>query len=104
VKISGERTAYFGRKKEVEVTLLHLSKDLVELHYVVVGLLLDKGASFNDPQYTKSGYIGHVTKQKSGYLNVRESRELNSLALIDMFPGGNPYLREVIKIIDINKS
>lgn len=103
VKIRGERIAYFGKEKEVEVVLLHPSKKLTDLHYSIVDLLLDKGASFNDPQYIKSGYVGHVTKQKEGHFNIGDSRELALLALIDMFPDGDPYLRKVIKIININK-
>jgi len=104
INIQGERTTYFGIENEIKVMLLHPSKELINLHYSIANFLLGNGAIFNDPQYTKSGYIGHVTKQKSQHFNVNESRELKTLALIDMFPGGDPYSRKVIKIINMNES
>lgn len=103
MKIRGERTAHFGKEKEIEVTILYPSRELTELHYIIADLLLNKGASFNDPQYIKSGFVGHVTKQKERALDIESESELSSLALIDMFPGGDPYARKVIKIINMKE-
>lgn len=104
VKITGASTAYFGKEKVVEVTLLKPSDALYELHCAIIDVLLNNSASFNDLQYTKSGYVGHVTKQKNTNLKVGESKDLNSIALIDMFPDGDPYSREVLEIFNINRN
>ena len=104
VTVKGGETTYFGKEKEVEVMLLIPSKELTALHYKIVDILLDHGAIFNDPHYTKEGFIGHVTKQKAESLKMGEVKQLNSIALIDMFPDGDPYLRKVLNIITISRS
>ena len=98
-KVSGEKTTYFGSDKSVEVLLLRTSDQLYQLHSEVVDVLLTHGATFNDPQYTKDGFIGHITQQKDNRINVDQEVLLDSIALIDMFPGGDPYERKVLKII-----
>ena len=83
--------------------LLYTSDQLYRLHSEVVDALLARGAVFNDSQYTKDGFIGHITQQKDKRINVDQEVLLNSIALIDMFPGGDPYKRKVLKIIHFSE-
>jgi len=103
IKITGLETARFGKHREVEVMLLQPSEELVESHTNIIDILLANGATFSDPQYTKSGFIGHVTQQKDSSLKENETRDLTSIAIIDMFPNKDPNLRKVMKIINFKK-
>lgn len=97
--VLGGESAYFGKNADIEVMLLQASPELHTLHSNLVDLLLSRGAIFNDPQYTKAGFIGHVTQQATKRLAVNEQVRLDAVAIIDMFPRENPNKRRVIKII-----
>ena len=102
--VKAEVAAWFGQAGEVEVMLLEASDELLQLHTGVVDLLLGKGAIFNDPQYIKSGFIGHVTQQTSRRVEVGESLAFDSLALIDMFPDGDASRRRVMNVISFKEN
>lgn len=93
---------YFGARKHTQVTLLDKSKQLLALHYVVVALLKDAGAVFNEPHYTEEGYKPHVTVQHHARLHKGSFVRIEEVSLIDMFPHGDPYLRRVIKTIRLS--
>ena len=90
---------YFGTKGQTQVTMLDMSPDLIKLHLDVFNLLISCGAVFNDPQYQAAGYRAHVTVQPHVRLNQGGVVVLNNLCLIDMFPGGNPQRRQLVKTI-----
>ena len=98
--VVGKELAYFGKNAAVEVMILQYSPELYTLHSDLIDLLLEKGAIFNDPQYTKDGFIGHVTRQESKRLDVDERAEFSAVAIIDMFPERNANKRRVIKVIN----
>ena len=103
VAITGYADSYFGKQNETRVMLLKPSRELLSLHSDIINLLIEKGAVFNDIQYTKAGFIGHVTQQAHRTMQVDDTVQLSSIALIDMFPGKNPYKRRVIKLINFSK-
>lgn len=100
INIKAMELSHFGKNADVEVMLLKTSPELYKLHSDVTDLLLSRGATFNDPQYTKSGFIGHVTQQVTRRMGENEQVSLNSVALIDMFPGEDPNKRRVVKVIN----
>ena len=91
------RDEYFGPKKETQVTLLDMSKDLLDLHNDLIDFLKKAGALFNDPQYLGSGFRAHATVQPHARLQAGDWVKFNELTLIDMFPGGDPYQRKLLK-------
>ena len=98
--VAGKESAYFGKNADIEVMLLLDSPELYSLHSDLADLLLERGAIFNDSQYTKGGFIGHVAQQETKRLAVNERVHLDAVAIIDMFPKGNPYKRRVMKVIN----
>lgn len=98
--VLGGNSAYFGKNADVEVMILQDAPELHALHSDLVDLLLSRGAIFTDPQYTKAGFIGHVTQQATKRLAVNEQVRLDVVAIIDMFPDENPSKRRVIKVIN----
>lgn len=103
VVITGRADSYFGKQNETRVMLLEPSRELVSLHSDIIDLLTEKGAIFNDLQYTKDGFIGHVTQQAHGTMQIGDTVRLSSIALVDMFPNTNPYQRKVIKLINFSE-
>lgn len=92
---------YFGSEKQTQVTILNMSEELVALHYAVVELLESAGLAFNDPQFAKEGFRAHATVQSHARLNSGDEVVFNSLAIIDMFPGGDPYRRKILQIMTL---
>jgi hypothetical protein len=92
---------YFGPEKQTQVILLDMNKDLIGLHYDVVALLEQGGAEFNDPQFTKAGFIAHSTVQPHAQLYEGDVVLFNALSIIDMFPNEDPYQRKILKTITI---
>lgn len=80
------------------VVLLQKSVELIELHNNVMDLLENNGAVFNTPGFTRGGFIPHCTIQSSGRLYSGDKLTINSLALVDMFPGGDWQRRRLIDL------
>lgn len=93
---------YFGPEQQTQVTILDMSKELVALHYDVVGLLKKAGVKFNDTQYTESGFRAHSTVQPHGRINIGETVMIKNLALVDMFPNKDPYQRKILKVVKLS--
>lgn len=96
-----EDDRFFGDEGQVQVALLRKTDDLVKLHHDVIELLEQGGWKPNDPQFAKEGFLPHSTVQKHARLNKGDEVVFNALTIIDMFPGGDPYQRKVIKTITI---
>lgn len=78
------------------VMLLDKTPPLIRLHTDIVSLLEENGATFNNPEFTRNGFIPHSTIQKSGQLHAGDKITINSLSLVDMFPNGDWEQRRII--------
>lgn len=98
-----EEDRFFGGEGQVQVALLRKTDGLVKLHYDVIELLEQGGWKPNNPQFAKEGFLLHSTVQKHVRLNKGDEVTFNALTVIDMFPGGDPYQRKVVKTIRIGE-
>lgn len=96
-----EKDTYFGENGQVQVILLNRTESLVKLHLDVLTMLEGGGLSLNDPQFARDGFLPHATVQKHTHLNEGDRVQFATLSIIDMFPGGDPYKRKVLKTIRI---
>jgi len=99
--IKGVRDEYFGQNKEVHVILLEKNSDMKDIHYRLLDQLKPGNLKLNDPQFSEDGYRPHATVQKHAQVRIGDEVKINNLALIDMFPDENPYLRKVLKIVNL---
>lgn len=97
----GSHAEFFGPKKQTEVTVLEMRKELIALHYDIFELLESAGAVFNDPQYTKAGFRAHSTVQPHTRVKKGEVIHFKALSIIDMFPNKDPYTRKIVKTIEL---
>ena len=95
---------YFGSEKQTQVTILDMSGGLIDLHNGVVSLLKSLGAVFNDPQYMGERFRAHATVQSNARLSMEDVVKFDNLAIVDMFPDGDPYKRKVLKLISLSGS
>lgn len=79
-----------------KVVLIEEDDELHNLHNQIVNLLEVNGAKFNNPEFTRSGFLPHSTIQKSGRLHEGDRLDIKFISLIDMFPGGDWQQREVL--------
>lgn len=85
-----------------QVVLLDKTQELLSLHNNVVALLEENGAVFNTPGFNKEGFISHSTIQQNGRLNIGEEIVIDSLSLIDMFPGDDWQQRKVLSTFNFS--
>ena len=87
-----------------EVVLIERHDVLQKLHDKIVDLLELHGAKFNNPEFTRSGFLPHSTIQKSGRLYEGDKIEINTISLIDMFPDENWRQRKVLNNFKMSRS
>lgn len=97
-----EDDRFFGENGRVQVVLLNRSGSLVGLHLDIVALLEDGGLALNDSQFTRDGFLPHVTVQKHARLNKGDEVKFTALSIVDMFPDEDDYKRRVLKTIKIS--
>ena len=93
ITLSASGDSILGATK---VVLIEKNDELQNLHNHIVALLELKGAMFNIPEFTRSGFLPHSTIQKSGRLHEGDTIDISSVSLIDMFPDENWQRRKVL--------
>jgi len=78
------------------VVLLEKTLPLEQLHLAIVDLLEENGAIFNNTQFARDGFLPHSTIQDNGRLSRGDVITIDSLSLVDMFPGGDWEQRKVL--------
>jgi hypothetical protein len=78
------------------VVLLEKTSSLQQLHDSIVSLLEQSGAVFNNPEFTRDGFLPHSTIQSSGRLQIGDEIRIDSISLIDMFPNNDWQQRKVL--------
>jgi hypothetical protein len=78
------------------VVLLDKNFELLELHNDIVSLLEEKGAIFNNPEFTKDGFVAHCTIQPKERLTIGDQVMIDSVSLVDMYPDGDWQERKVL--------
>lgn len=101
VQIVSDKKDMFGPEKNIAVMRIQQSADLLAVYKRIHIWLQQAGARYNSPQYEGSGYVAHSTFQKSGSLTAGEKRTLQSVSLIDLFPGNNGYQRKIFRTIPL---
>ncbi|PID31997.1 hypothetical protein CR970_02840 [Candidatus Saccharibacteria bacterium] len=96
-----EGDEFFGDAGQTRVVLLQRSESLLRLHIDVLAGLEAGGLVLNDPQFARDGFLPHATVQRHARLRAGDVVRFGALSVVDMFPGGDPYKRVVLKTIDV---
>ena len=96
-----EDDMYFGVSGQIQVVLIRRTESLMKLHMDVLAMLDGGGLVLNDPQFARDGFLPHATVQNNARLRNGDEIKFKSLSVIDMFPGGDPCKRKVLKTIKI---
>jgi 2'-5' RNA ligase len=94
---------FFGPEKQVQVTLLNKNEEITSLHLRIMAELEKAGAVFNDPQFTREGFLPHVTVLRHARVHKNDHVAIKSVSLLDMFPGEDGYQRKVLKTWSLNE-
>ncbi len=87
----------------VDVTLLEKNDALASLHNSLIRLLEENGAVFNTPEYTRQGFLPHITVRSKNFLPAGEQILIGSFSVIDMFPDNDWQQRKVVATYDLKK-
>jgi len=86
----------FGRSMRIPVSVIEMSRELIDLHGALLRALLAVGAISDDPEFTGDGYRAHVTMTRNARLHEGDHLNLRQAAVVDMTPEGNQRLRRVV--------
>lgn len=89
---------------QTNVVLIKKSNQLDYLHHQIIDLLELNRAKFNNPEYTREGFLPHSTIQSSKRLREGDIVEISTVSLVDMFPEGNWQQRKILKNFKLCKS
>lgn len=78
------------------VVLLSKTPSLITLHTDVISLLEENLAVFNTPEFTRSGFLPHVTIQKGARVYADDKVIIDSISLVDMLPDNDWEQRKVL--------
>lgn len=87
---------WFGDDGEVHVKILDKTSGLDRMHDKVLKCLGNYDVVFNQPAYTREGFVAHSTVQKDASLQDGDLVVFDSLTLIDLFPNEDAYRRRVV--------
>jgi hypothetical protein len=91
----------FGPNKDVLVTRLELTSDILLLHNRVVAMLEKSGAKFEYDLILKEAYRPHITVQGDKRIYVGDEIQINSVTIVDKEPNGDKNIRKVLKNIPL---
>lgn len=98
IELVAERYHEFGdTNNPILVMLFAKTKPLQTLHIDIVNYLLEYGAVFNIPEYTKEGFLPHCDVQKHPKIIPGTKVILTSLSIVDMFAESDWKKRRIIK-------
>src|ERR1700757_2847703 len=84
---------WFGPDRSVRVMRMQKTPELLALYDRIRDMLVSDGVVYNAPQYEGDGYNPHSTYQKGARLAAGEQVAVESVAVIDMFPNADGYMR-----------
>lgn len=87
-----------------KVVFIEKSDELMSLHEKIISYLEEHGADFNNPEWTREGYIPHSTvKRHDMKLETNTAYTIRNLALVDMFPNENGDRRKIYRIFTLSE-
>ena len=90
--------AGFGRDGSVPVNLVAPNRALQQLHEQLVDLVPEVGGRILTPRHTLAGYRPHISHHGSKRLHQGDAVVLDRVALVDMAPGGDHAIRQVLRL------
>ncbi|MFO0881844.1 MAG: hypothetical protein U0491_00095 [Candidatus Saccharimonadales bacterium] len=105
IELTPSSTTYFESNNDrVLVQLYQQQESLHALHTKLTTTLeADYHITFNNPEYSNEGYMPHETLDTSPELVSQQNIIIDNLALIDMFPHKNGYMRRVVMTLPFGK-
>lgn len=88
---------------DADVVFVDKSVSVLQLHDSIIDFLDSHKAVFNNPEWNRDGYIPHSSIQKHAQVTENETIQIDNVALVDMFPESDGYMRKIIKVFNLMK-
>lgn len=96
IDVTPTEQTMLGPDRDVPVKLLRLDQSILSLHNKLLELSNKGEFIYNTPEFVGTGFLPHVTDPKASNVQIGQGYHLDSISLVDMFPGGDHMRREVI--------
>lgn len=93
---------FFGGARNVRVTILDMTPELMTFHKQIITILEDAGAVFDEPEFGGDGYRAHATVQKAHRLHKGDRVLIDEVTIVDMFPNQDSTRRRILKTIKLH--
>lgn len=90
-----------GPDKNVPVKLLTIDENLRELHDRLVQLGKVGGFVYNTPEFVASGFVPHITDERSEQASLNKNYLLTNISLVDMIPAGVKTQRSIVVTFEL---
>lgn len=91
----------FGLNKNVAVSLIEPSIEIIETHLSLARIAISLGAKFDEPRYMNDGFRPHATIQLKSRLKIGQTVNIDTFSLVDMFPDNDINKRRIIKKFEL---
>lgn len=98
--IANTYTNFGSIENYTQVVTYQPSPEIQSLHTNLISLLFSAGVVFDNPQFTGDGFVAHSSNYA---LPLGSIVKIKDIAVIDMFPANNPYMRKVYKTFILGK-
>ena len=97
-----EKKGLLGPNKDVPVKLLKIDQNLRRLHDRL--FLLGKAGNFvyNTPEFVSSGFVPHITDEKTEQASLERKYLLKSVSLVDMMPDSDMTSRSIVGTFELS--
>jgi len=101
IEVAGRDDEYFGRQKQIQVTILEPKEELMALHKDIITVLKSCHAVFDEPEYLEEGYRAHVTVQRDKRIHKNDIITIDELSIVDMYPQNDINRRKLLRTIKL---
>jgi 2'-5' RNA ligase len=91
-----DEAAQWGEEGQIHVMKLKVTPEISQLHTMLLELLRNADAQFNEERYLGDGYTPHITNQKHASIQSGETVNVSNISLIDMFVGSDWQQRKIL--------
>jgi hypothetical protein len=92
----------YGPEKDIPVTTLELSAELVSLHRIIIALLMQEGAVLKNPQFNGDNFTPHISIYGSKRVNPGEQVLINDISIAAKVSEAEDANRQVLANISFH--
>jgi hypothetical protein len=97
--IRAVRDEFYGPDKDIPVTILELTSDLIALHKIIMDTLEEEGAILKNPHFHREGFAPHVSIYDSRRVPAGEQIFIKDISIGVKIGEGNDAVHRIVATV-----